>query len=340
MPGPLRRLSAQPSIETLHQARCGSKLKRRDSFESAEAEPKVEAPRKKRRIVIKGVSTAVPSKLRDSPQTGSSDLNSAKAAAEYVERMFVCVAAREAVCTFLRNRDAAAAAETSEDVKMRAQVFACYLVQVFFKSSSLTTEDHGATAIAAASAAIKEIGMECDDKDVMQLWNARHAAVQETKLAAESDAEIATQISLLEQRLLLESRLLQLSHLDEPLERLAGHMLKSFFASKATGEHAVDISATELKQMTQRFILDSFQGAGSLNLSPQAMVGGALVMASKLLCGRSSLGSTSEDELVSLLCSNGKYVLTHTDIKSAISEIANVYRAWMVRAEQAKALLK
>lgn len=355
MVGPLRRLSAHPSVETLPPTKCRPKLKRCDSLESAE----VEVPRKRRRIIIKGVSSGSPkdvssasqSKSDDFPQTAPSKIDyalstghpvviSARAGAEYVERMFVCVAAREAVCTFLKNRDDVAAADASVDLKMRAQVSACYLVQVFFLSSSLTIEDHGATAIAAASAAVKEIGMQCNDEDVMKLWSSRHAAVQETKLATASDAEIVTQISLLEQRLLLESRLLQLCHLDEPLECLAAHMRKSLFESKAAGEHALNMSDTELKQKAQRLILDGFQGSGSLSLSPQAMVGGALVMASKLICGRSSVGFTSEDELVSLLCANSTYVLTHSEIKSAVSEIAKVYRAWKSQAEQSTALLK
>merc|ERR1719491_151524 len=89
-----------------------------------------------------------------------------------------------------------------------------------------------------------------------------------------------------------------------PMQSLADQLLKGLSESKVVGIAAAQISLMELNQMAQRFIVDSFQGAGPTILSPMAIIGGALVMATKLMLKRSG-SPVGEDELISLLCSKG-----------------------------------
>lgn len=316
MPGPLRRLHSCLSIESVETPR--SIISKADDFAT---------PHKRRRLVIKGASTAASPPKSCNPllaklETGTdvvaktpSRADGVSEGTERLERMLVCEAARDAVFKFCRAHGYDNS-KIGHDQRMRAQVLACYLIQVFFMSASLRKEDHGVVAIAAAITAVKAFRMECTEEDVMQLCG------------EESDAGVAAKISLVEARL-LESLGTpspgKLSHFDGPLQNLTVHLLKA--------EHGFPhISESELKKVTSKVILDAFYGLAPVMISPEALVGGALALATVHLHRRSSACfSLTEDELISLLCSNSSWVLTRDELKLAVDEIRGVYRAWLAQ---------
>jgi len=341
MPGPLRKLQSTPSVETLDGSRCTSRL-----------EP-LETPSKRRRLVIKGA--ACPPCERLTASAGSCEPEQLSLTAEVsvstpscadgvsidserIQRLFVSVAAREAVNAFVcSRRDDQAAPSTVDDLRLRAQVLACYYVQVFFMSTSLTREDLGVTAIAAAVTALRTLEVCCGEEDILHLWGSRHSAVKETKLQEESDAEILAKLSLVGARLsqtVGKTRSAELLDFDKPLQSLARQMLEKLSNSEFAN---ADVAAAELKQVAQRFIVDAFQGLGPVILSLPALVGGALVMATKLIGSRRSCLAASEDELISLLCTSSEPCLTQSELRRAVSEIAAIYRSWVV-AQPTKAM--
>mmetsp|Transcript_26355 Transcript_26355/g.55971 ORF Transcript_26355/g.55971 Transcript_26355/m.55971 type:complete len:367 (+) Transcript_26355:184-1284(+) len=290
MPGQLRRQWSD----------CSSSADSTNSwpFEDVATPPCISPP-KRRRLIIQGASTspASPGDLKVGNQCASrskslwsaeevayrtpSRADGVSETAESIGRLGTCDLTRRIVRELLGHGDA-----NLDEARLRAQVLACYCVQVFFMFASLQNEDRDAVAAAAALVALKAVRSPYQVDDILQ--------VQGALCQSGEDCASREQILKVEERLLMLVPCLRGSGRHElrflgPMAGLAERLVRrlpeceAFVASCGSRPPATVARDLEprLAQVARWFVTDAMQGLAPLVVEPHAVATVAFLFAAR-----------------------------------------------------------
>jgi len=221
----------------------------------------------------------------------------------------------------------------------RAQILACYYIQLFYMFRSLAAEDWKVVAVGASFLACKVVDMPRRMRGLLRAWNQHRVSNGEPELGEEEQRKMTERI------LKVEFLLLRILRFDfdvqlpiEFLEPLASKLLVCLSQHEAFKKQCGNRPATEVAsnlkqevlQTAERFTMDCFMGVAPLLAPPKVVAAGAVVLTTKYLRREMQM-----PELIKMMHSLDEG-LASEDIKKVIEEIMNVFRT-KSQAEKQKA---
>jgi len=255
---------------------------------------------------------------------------------ERFARFVACETARDLV----RNLFNINTEKTHEELCNKAQVLACYYLQLFYMFQSLQQEDSRLVAIASAFLACKVVDVPRRMRGLLRALNQQCVQRGEAEFGEEEQRRTCEQI------LRIEFQLVRIIRFDFdlalPLEELVGlseHLLvaltqsgafKSACAGKPPTEEAQSLRP-ELLRVAERFTHDSFMGLAPLLAPPRFIAAGALAIATRYIRREMVMS-----ELLKLL-HTADNSLNEKEMKHVIEEILNVFRTKSARDSRSTA---
>lgn len=255
---------------------------------------------------------------------------------ERVARFMACETARDLV----RNLFNINTEKTHEELCNKAQVLACYYLQLFYMFQSLQQEDSRLVAIASAFLACKVVDVPRRMRGLLRALNQQRVQCGEAEFGEEEQRRTCEQI------LKIEFQLVRIVRFDFdlalPLEELVGlseRLLVALtqsnaFKSACDGKPPIQEAQAlrpELLRVAERFTHDSFMGLAPLLAPPRFIAAGALAIATRYIRREMVM-----PELLKLLHAADSS-LNEREMKHVIEEILNVFRTKSARDSPATA---
>jgi len=255
---------------------------------------------------------------------------------ERFARFVACEAARDLVHNLFNINTE----KTHEELCNKAQVLACYYLQLFYVFQSLQQEDSRLVATASAFLACKVVDVPRRMRGLLRALNQQCVQRGEAEFGEEEQRRTCEQI------LRIEFQLVRIIRFDfdlalslEELVGLSEHLLVALtqsdaFKSACAGKPPIQEAQAlrpELLRVAERFTHDSFMGLAPLLAPPRFIAAGALAIATRYIRREMVMS-----ELLKLL-HTADNSLNEKEMKHVIEEILNVFRTKSARDKRSAA---
>ncbi|CAE8607048.1 unnamed protein product [Polarella glacialis] len=265
---------------------------------------------------------------------------------ERSQRMLISERARDVVRGLLGHGTSVSPA--IELTRLRAQGLACYYVQLFYMSVSLTREDCDVVALAASLSALKSLNIICFADEVLRVFNEQQLASGEPELVASEEVARSPEEQILE----VEARMAKLSpagagqcahrpslpldsvdfFVEDLVLRLpSSQAFSSCCHSRQPADKAAQKLAPQLKELARCFAVDAMLGLAPIMQRPEVVARTVAALAVRYLLQQLGAEVTGS-ELMGFVAQGSPgqsgEVPSEEQLRSSMREVFGTYQLW------------